>query len=60
MALAVYDDTGLEAAPLYQPDTTLSPDESTHLRTYRKFVLFARIAAICSPVVLAFVLFWTT
>jgi hypothetical protein len=60
MALAYYSDTGLDVSPLYQPDATLSPDESDHLQTYRKFVLFARIAAICTPGVLAFVLFLTT
>jgi hypothetical protein len=59
MALAYYEGTGLEAPPLYRPDATLSPDESVHVRTYRKFVMFARTAAIFTPALIAFVLYWT-
>jgi hypothetical protein len=59
MALAYYEGTGLEAAPLYRPDASLSPDESTHVRMYRKFVTAARAAAFGAPLLLAFVLYWT-
>ncbi|WP_297295072.1 hypothetical protein [uncultured Methylovirgula sp.] len=59
MALAYYEATEPEAAPLYRPDSTLSPDESAHLRTYRKFTMLARTAAFCAPLLLAFVLYWT-
>lgn len=59
MALAYYD-AGLEAAPLYRPDSSLSEYEDTHLRTYRKFLTFARAGAFFAPVLLAFVLYWTT
>jgi hypothetical protein len=58
MALAYYEGTGLEAAPLYRPDASLSPDESTHVRMYRKFVMGARLAAIGTPALIAFVLYW--
>jgi len=60
MALAYYDATGYDAAPLYRPDATLSEDEGAHVRTYRKFVTFARTAALGAPFLLAFVLYWTT
>ncbi len=60
MALAYYEATAFETAPLYRPDSTLSPDEDAHLRTYRKFVTLARTAAVCAPLLLAFVLYWTT
>jgi hypothetical protein len=59
MALAYYEGTGLEAPPLYRPDATLSLDESVHVRTYRKFVVFARTAAIFTLALIAFVLYWT-
>ncbi len=60
MAFAYYDATGLEAAPLYRLDSTLTMEESAHLRTYRRFVSFARAAALGAPLLLAFVLYWTT
>jgi hypothetical protein len=59
MALAYYEGAELEPAPLYRSDASLSPDESAHVRTYRKFVMFARTAAIFTPALIAFVLYWT-
>ena len=58
MALAYYEGTGLEAAPLYRPEASFSPDELTHVRMYRKFVMAARLAAIFTPALIAFVLYW--
>ncbi len=60
MTVAYFERAGLYVSPLRQTDATPSPDESEHLRTYRHFVMFARAAAICTPAVLAFVLYWTT
>lgn len=60
MALAYYEGTAFEAAPLYRSDSALSTDESTHVRMYRKFVTLARLAACGVPVLMAFVLYWTT
>ena len=60
MALAYYDAVHSEAAPLYRPDASLNFDEGVHLRTYRKFVTLARAAAFGAPLLLAFVLYWTT
>ena len=59
MALAYYD-ADLEAAPLYRPSVSLGEYESAHVRTYRKFLTFARIGAFCAPALLAFALYWTT
>jgi hypothetical protein len=55
MALAFY-----ETAPTNAAETTLPPDEAEHVRTYRKFVLYMRIAACAVPLLMAFVLYWTT
>jgi hypothetical protein len=55
MALAFY-----ETAPTTEAETTLPPDEAAHVRTYRKFVFFMRIAACAVPLLMAFVLYWTT
>jgi len=60
MALAYYNETAFETAPLYRPDAMLSEDEGAHVRTYRKFVTLARAAALGAPFLLAFVLYWTT
>jgi hypothetical protein len=35
-------------------------DLEEHVRTYRKFVKRAQIAALCTPLFVAFVLYWTT
>jgi hypothetical protein len=35
-------------------------DEAEHERTYRKFVFYARCAAIAVPFFMAFLLYWTT
>lgn len=59
MALAHYEGTGLEAAPLYRADSALSPYETDHVRTYRKFVRLARLAACAVPFFVAFILYWT-
>ena len=53
-----YDVTGLEAAPLYQSDVTLSPEDAAHVRMYKKFVTAARLAALSTPLMMAFVLYW--
>jgi hypothetical protein len=55
MALAFYETTSATEA-----ETALLPDEAAHVRTYRKFVAFARIAACAVPLLMAFVLYWTT
>jgi hypothetical protein len=55
MALAFY-----ETAPTYEGETTLSPDKAEHVRTYRKFVFYMRIAACAAPLLVVFVLYWTT
>jgi hypothetical protein len=47
-----------EAAPLYRDESVLSPDVEEHVRTYRKFVHYAAIAACGVPVLVAFVLYW--
>jgi hypothetical protein len=60
MALAYYSDALVEPAPLYRSDASLTDEEGAHLRTYRKFVTFARCAAFAAPLLLAFVLYWTT
>ncbi len=58
MALAYSGSTAPEAPPLYGPDASLSPNESGDVRMYRKFVTAARIGAISTPVLLAFMLYW--
>jgi hypothetical protein len=55
MALAFY-----EAAQTNEAETMLPPDESEHVRTYRKFVFSMRIAACAVPLFMAFLLHWTT
>jgi aa3 type cytochrome c oxidase subunit IV len=35
-------------------------DYEEHERTYRKFVTRAQIAALCTPLFMAFLLYWTT
>lgn len=55
MALAFY-----ETAPANEAETTLPPEEAAHVRTYRKFVFLMRIAACAVPLLMAFVLYWTT
>jgi hypothetical protein len=60
MALAYYDAADVLSAPLYRADTALSADESVHVRTYCKFVAFARFAACGVPFFMAFLLYWTT
>ncbi len=56
MALAYSGRADFEAAPLYGPDASLSPNESGDVRMYRKFVTAARIGAISTPLLIAFVL----
>lgn len=55
MALAFY-----ETAPTTEAEATLPPNEAEHVRTYRKFVFTMRIAACAVPLLMAFVLYWTT
>jgi hypothetical protein len=55
MALAFY-----EAEPTYEAEAALSPDETEHVRTYRKFVRYMTIAACAVPFFVAFLLHWTT
>jgi hypothetical protein len=55
MALAFY-----ESMPTTEAETALPPDEAAHVRTYRKFVFYMRIAACAVPLLMAFVLYWTT
>jgi hypothetical protein len=42
---------------IYEPAPALSPDEAEHVRTYRKFVRYMRIAACVLPLFVAFLLF---
>ncbi len=61
MALAFHEafhDAAHEASPTHEDESTLSPDVEAHVRTYRKFVRFARIAACGVPFLMAFVLYW--
>ncbi len=49
-----------ESAAAYEAEATLPPEEAAHVRTYRKFVFFMRIAACAVPLFMAFLLYWTT
>ncbi len=44
----------------FQTDSTLAPEDSVHARAFRGFVALARFAIVCTPVVLALVLFWAS
>lgn len=58
MAIAYFEETRPEAAPLYRSEEALSTDELAHLRMYRKFVTAARLGAILTPAMMVFVLYW--
>ncbi len=55
MAFAYY-----ETAPTYEAESTLSPELTDHVRMYRKFVRYATIGFCGVPLLMAFVLYWTT
>jgi hypothetical protein len=40
--------------------STSDADLEEHVRAYRKFVKRAQIAAVCTPLFVAFLLYWTT
>jgi hypothetical protein len=59
MALAYYDRaTPYEAS--YEASPLVAQEMTEHVRTYRKFVFFMRLAAFAVPFFVAFVLYWTT
>jgi hypothetical protein len=41
-------------------DVSSTSELSSHTQTYRKFVHWMQILACCTPILLAFVLYWTT
>jgi hypothetical protein len=45
--------------PVFDPAAS-DLDDAEHERTYRQFVKRAKIAAVCTPLFMAFVLYWTT
>lgn len=59
MTLAFGDATGLRNAARSIASEPVS-DENQHEQTYRKFVFFARCAALAVPFFVAFLLYWTT
>jgi hypothetical protein len=70
MALAFDDRTSRYAAPRDKAsryDATIdevspidAPDIAMHAETYRKFTVYARIAACAVPLFMVFLLYWTT